>query len=65
MTNSTITIDGTAYQLDALSEGARGAIASIRLVDRKMADLQNELAILRTARQAYARAIKADLKNEG
>jgi len=57
----TITIDGNRYRLDQLSEQARAEIASLRVVDSKLATTQQDMAILQTARNAYAQALKAQL----
>jgi len=54
---STITIDELEYELDNLSDDAKGQLASIQAVDRRMALLQEEMAILQTARMAYSKAL--------
>jgi len=54
---SVITIDGKEYKLESLSEEAIAHIASIKIVDQKIADLNAELAIMQTARNAYAQAL--------
>lgn len=58
---STITIDGKSYKLDTLSEEAKAQIASIQIVDQKIANLNAELAIMQTARNAYAQALSSML----
>ena len=52
-----ITIDGKAYAIKSLSQPALDQLSSINVVDRKIADLQQELAILQTARNAYGQAL--------
>lgn len=52
-----ITIDGKEYDTDQLSTEAKNQLGSIQFVDRKMAELQAEIAALQTARNAYARAL--------
>lgn len=59
-----ITIDGKEYPLEALSDIAKGNLFSMQLVDRKIAEAQQELAILQTARTAYAKALKEALPGE-
>lgn len=56
-----IVIDGNKYGLDQLSEQAQTEIASLRVVDSKVAMVQQEVAMLQTARSAYAQALKAQL----
>lgn len=57
----TITIDGTQYALDNLSENARAQIVNLRVTDQEIARLQTQLAIAQTARAAYAKALTAQL----
>lgn len=61
----TITIDNTDYDLDSLSDAAKAQIANLQTVDRRIAGLQEELAIHQTARIAYANALKVQLPNSG
>ena len=56
-----VTIDGKTYELEALSEEARAQLASLQFVDGKIRELQAQLAVFQTARQAYAEALKAAL----
>jgi len=58
---ATITIDGKEYDLETLSGAAKGQLQSVQVVDRKIADVQAELAILQTARNAYVNGLKAEL----
>ena len=59
-----VTIDGKRYALDALSEEAKAQLASLQFVDGKIRELQGQLAVFQTARQAYAEALKAALPEE-
>ncbi len=61
----TISIDNTDYDLDTLSDAAKAQLASLQVVDRRIAGLQEELAIHQTARIAYANALKALLLVDG
>ena len=54
---NTVTIDGTDYPLDKLSLEARKQLESLNLVDRKLSELQQDAAIMQTARIAYSRAL--------
>jgi hypothetical protein len=58
---ATINIDNVEYDLEQLNDNARAQLSSIRTVDQKLSELQAETAILQTARQAYAAALKAEL----
>ena len=58
---ATITIDGTQYALDNLTENARAQIVNLRVTDQEIARLQTQLAIAQTARAAYAQALTAQL----
>jgi len=59
-----ITIDGREYDVEKLSDDAKQQLASLQFVDRKIGELQAELAVLQTARLAYANALKAALLTE-
>ena len=54
----TISIDSIDYGLDALSDEAKAQLISIQTVDRRLADLQEQVAILQTARIAYSTALR-------
>jgi len=58
----TITIDGTPYELDRLSQSARDTIAGLQFVDEQILQSRNELAIADTARIAYTNALKRETK---
>jgi hypothetical protein len=59
---TSVTIDGSEYTREELSDFARAQLASIQLADQKIAQLQSEIAIIQTARNAYANALKAELE---
>lgn len=58
---STITIDNINYTLDSLSDDAKAQLVSLQAVDRRLADLQEQVAILQTARIAYSNALRGML----
>ncbi|MBK1692777.1 DUF6447 family protein [Ectothiorhodospira mobilis] len=60
-TPRSITIDGTEYPLDQLSENARSQVMNLRVTDHEIARLKQQLAICQTARAAYARALEGEL----
>ncbi|WP_153110548.1 DUF6447 family protein [Propionivibrio limicola] len=53
----TIKIDNQDYDLDQLSDEAKAQLASLRVTDAEIQRLQAQLAIARTARNAYSRAL--------
>jgi hypothetical protein len=52
-----LNIDGKEYDFDTLSEDAKKQISSIQFVDKKIAELQAELAVVQTARNAYSKTL--------
>ena len=44
-----------------LSENAKAQLISMQITDQKIANLQSELAMLQTARMAYARELLVQL----
>lgn len=56
-----VNIDGNEYDLDSLSDGAKNQLVNLQLVDQKIILVQQELAFLQTARNAYANALVTDL----
>jgi hypothetical protein len=57
----TWTIDDKEYELDALSDAAKSQIVNIRVVDQEISKLQQQLAIMQTARNAYSKALKEEI----
>lgn len=56
-----VTIDGKDYAFDDFNEIAKNQILNLRVADAKLAQLQQELALVQTARNAYAQALAANL----
>jgi len=54
---STITINGTKYDTDALSDKAKAELMSIQICDQRISTMKADLAIAQTARIAYAHAL--------
>jgi hypothetical protein len=54
-----ITIDNQEYDLNKLSAEAKAQLLSLQVTDQKIAQLQQDLAIAQTARNAYAQALAA------
>ena len=59
-----ITIDGTEYDTDQLSDEAKAQLVSIQFVDRKIEELKNETTVLQTARKVYASTL-SNILNQG
>jgi hypothetical protein len=56
-----VTIDDKDYLIEDLSDDAKNQLSSMNVVDQKITSLQQEIAIMQTARNAYARALTAAL----
>lgn len=56
-----INIDNQAYDLDSLSPETKSQLQMLQATEQEIARLQNCLAIAQTARNAYAKALKASL----
>jgi hypothetical protein len=52
-----IKIDDKDYDLDTLSDHAKAQLASLQFVDSELGRLQAQIAVLQTARAAYAKAL--------
>lgn len=59
-----VTIDGKEYDTDALSGDARDNVLNIRFCETKLADLRRELAMVQTARNAYASVLQGQLPKD-
>ncbi len=55
------TIDGKEYVFDTLPDTVKQNLANLRVVDREVARLQNQLAIAQTARAVFANSIQTNL----
>ncbi|OYT91763.1 MAG: hypothetical protein CFE43_11725 [Burkholderiales bacterium PBB3] len=56
-----INIDGTNYDLDNMSQAAKGQLASLQFVERELQRLGSEAAVYQTAKVAYIKALKEAL----
>ena len=57
----TIKIDDKDYNLKDLSEVARNQVLNLKATDAEIAAMERKLAIFKTARAAYANALKGEL----
>jgi Family of unknown function (DUF6447) len=58
---TTITIDNKEYELESLSDNAKGQLVSLQFVDGELARLQAQASVLQTARVAYSKALQEAL----
>ncbi|MFG6511029.1 MULTISPECIES: DUF6447 family protein [unclassified Sulfitobacter] len=56
-----LNIDGREYDTDNLPEDVKAQVTNVQIVDRKIGQLKQDLAILETARNAYVRALQGAL----
>ena len=57
-----IKIDDKEYDLDSISTDAKAQIEMLLVTDNKIRELQRDLAIAQTARNAYAKALNGLLE---
>lgn len=57
-----IAIDGKDYAVDQLPQSARVQINNIAIADAEIARVQQQLALVQTARNAYAGALRAAME---
>jgi hypothetical protein len=60
---ATITVDGTEYDSEKLSEEAKNQVISLQFVKNEIARLQAQLAVYKTAEVGYVNALKSNLDN--
>lgn len=60
-----ITINGTSYASENLSDAAKMQAVNIQVVDAELARLQQQVAIAQTARNAYVAALIDSVKGKG
>lgn len=59
-----VTIDGKEYEFENLSDDAKQQINNIRVAEQKLLQLQQETALVQTARAAYSAALAKALPQE-
>jgi hypothetical protein len=57
-----ISIDGVDYETEKLTDNGKAQVASLQFIDVQMTKLRNEVAVLKTARQAYVVLLRAELE---
>lgn len=56
-----VSIDGVEYDTDTMSQECRQQLEMLVMTEQKIRQMQAEIAMLQTARQAYATALKGSL----
>jgi len=59
-----VTLDGKEYDTEEMTEEARNLIASVQFIEQQLQKKRNEVSIAKTARGAYARALKKELGSQ-
>lgn len=59
-----ISINGTSYSSEKLSDAAKAQAVNIQVVDAELARLQQQVAIVQTARNAYVAALLEAVKGK-
>ena len=59
---STITIDEKEYEIENMTDEQKSLVQAMNYCDAKIAETQNQLAALQTARQAYVNDLGSRLK---
>ena len=58
---STITIDDKEYEIENMSDEEKSLVQAMNYCDAKISETQNQLAALKTAKQAYVNDLGARL----
>jgi hypothetical protein len=62
--DKTIKIDEKEFEIELLSDAAKGQIVNLRVVDQEIVSIQQKLAIAQTARNAYGVALRKELPDD-
>lgn len=57
-----VTVDGIEYETDTMSVNAKAQLASLQFLEFHIQQINNEIAVYQTARQAYGDALKKALQ---
>lgn len=64
MTQSiSVHVNGKEYAVDSLPQAAQAQVANLRVADAEITRLQQQLALVQTARNAYAAALVAAVES--
>ena len=59
-----VTIDGTEYNLDDLSDGAKQQLGSLQFAQGEIRRLEGQLAVYKTAAIAYSTELKNQIEQK-
>lgn len=59
-----ITVDGTEYNTEDLSDNGKAQLASLQFLEVQMSKLNSEIAVYQTARNSYIAALKSELDSD-
>jgi hypothetical protein len=57
-----VVVQDVEYETDGLSDNTKAQLASLQFLEQHIQQIQNEIAVYQTARQAYAASLKKELK---
>ena len=60
----TVTIDDKEYNMDDLPEGAKSQLVNLQVVQNEIKRLESQIAIYKTAANAYSAVLKKELPSE-
>jgi hypothetical protein len=60
-----LTIDDIEYDMDALSESAKGTVNSLQYLEGQIRNLSDELAVYRAAKLQYISGLKDEIEKSG
>lgn len=61
---ASVTVNSKEYEVDALTDSAKTQLENIKVTDQEIGRLQQQLGIARAARQAFVRALQAELPED-
>lgn len=56
-----VVVEGVEYETEMMSDNAKAQLASLQFLQAHIQQVQNEIAVYQTARQAYAESLKREL----
>lgn len=56
-----ITVDGIEYNTEDLSDNGKAQLMSLQFLESQVNQIQSEIAVYKTARNAYASRLKTEL----
>ena len=56
-----VTVGGVEYDTETMSDNAKAQLASLQFLEAHIQQLQNEIAVYQTAREAYGKSLKKNL----